>query len=240
MRETPGPSRVGRRQIIGLGGGGFSNDPEAPDGRLLDQVILDATGRPNPRICFVGTAGGDVDSYVVRFYRAFAGRAETHDLNLFYRPRHPGLREFILGMDAIYVGGGSTLNLLAIWREHGLDAILAEAWQAGVVLAGMSAGFVCWFEWPVTDSFGDGSLRPIRGLGLLPGSACAHYGDPMRRSTYPRLVREGLVAGVAAEDGVALVFDGTSLVEAVSSSADGHAFRVDADGQHDLPVRRLG
>lgn len=228
-----------RRQIVALGGGGFSNDPEAADGRLLDQVILDATRKAHPRICFIGTASGDAESYVVNFYRAFAGRAETHDLNLFFRPRHPGLRDFILSMDALYVGGGSTLNLMAVWRAHGLDRILADAWQAGVVLAGMSAGMVCWFEWPVTDSFQDGSLRPVQGLGLLPGSACAHYDNPMRRSTYPQLIGSGLAAGHAAEDGVALVFEDTTLREAVTSKLGARAFRVDGAGDHEIPTRLL-
>jgi dipeptidase E len=235
-------SRAGARpgrQIIALGGGGFSADPEAPAGRRLDQLILDATGRSRPKICFIGTASGDADSYVVNFHRAFAGRAETHDLNLFFHPRHPHLREFLLGMDAVYVGGGSTLNMLAVWRAHGLDAILADAWRAGVVMAGMSAGMICWFESPVTDSFHDGTLRAVSGLGLLPGSACAHFDLPMRRAAYPALVRDGLAAGHAAEDDVALVFHGTELAEAVSSSPTARAFMVSADGERELPVRRV-
>jgi dipeptidase E len=227
------------RRIVALGGGGFSNDPDAPDGRLLDQAILDATGKSHPRICFIGTAGGDAESYALSFFRAFTGRAEAHELNLFYRPRHPQLREFILGMDAVYVGGGSTLNLMAIWRAHGLDTILREAWEAGVVLAGMSAGMVCWFESPVTDSFQDGTLRAIPGLGLLPGSACAHFNAPMRRTTYPAMVASGLAPGYAAEDGVALVFEGTDLREAVTSTPGARAFRVDAAGEHEIPTRQL-
>src|SRR3954453_11232652 len=101
------------RQIVGLGGGGFSNDPDGPRGRALDQVIVDATGRRRPKICFIGTASGDADGYAAKFYRAFATRGEPCDLSLYFNPRHPGLREFVLGMDAVYVGGGSTLNLLA-------------------------------------------------------------------------------------------------------------------------------
>lgn len=227
------------RRIIALGGGGFSSGPDDPAGRLLDQVILDATGKDQPRLCFIGTASGDAEGYALNFYRAFTGRAETHDLALFTKSRHPGLREFILGMDAVYVGGGSTLNMLAVWRAHGLDAILAEAWEAGVVLAGISAGMVCWFESPVTDAFHDGTIRAIAGLGLLPGSACAHYDAPMRRAAYPAMVAGGLAAGHAAEDGAALVFDGTTLIEAVSSVAGKGAFRVDADGEHEVPARLL-
>ena len=115
----------------------------------------------------------------------------------------------------------------------------AEAWQAGVVLAGMSAGMVCWFEWPVTDAFHDGTLRAIPGLGLLPGSACSHYGDPMRRAAYPALVKGGVAAGHAAEDGVALIFEDTELREAVTATQRARAFRVDGDGEHEIPTRIL-
>jgi dipeptidase E len=228
-----------KRQIVALGGGGFSNDPEDADGRQLDQVILDATAKKRPRICFIGTASGDAESYTLSFYRAFSDRAAPHDLNLFYHPRHPGLRDFILSMDAVYVGGGSTLNLLAVWRAHGLDQILAEAWQEGVVLAGMSAGMVCWFEWPVTDSFQPDALRPIPGLGLLPGSACAHYGDPMRKTAYPALIQGGIAGGYAAEDGAALVFEDTRLIEAVSSRPGARAYSVDPAGEHEIPTRSV-
>ena len=228
------------RQIIGLGGGGFSSDPTDPKGRLLDQVVLDATGKRRPKICFIGTASGDAETYTVNFYRAFADRAEAFDLNLFYRSRHPRLRDFILGMDAIYVGGGSTLNLLAVWRAHGLDVILREAWEAGVVLAGISAGLVCWFESPVTDSFHDGALRAVPGLGLLPGSACAHFGDPMRRAAYPAMVRDGLASGHAAEDDVALIFEGSRFREAVSARVGAHGYVVEAGRpERELPVRVL-
>ncbi len=230
---------MARRQIVALGGGGFSNDPEWDAGRRLDQVVLDATGKARPRVCFIGTASGDAESYTANFYRAFSGRTEPSDLNLFNRSRHPGLREFILGQDAIYVGGGSTLNMLAVWRAHGLDEILAEAWQAGVVLSGISAGMVCWFERPVTDAFHDGTLHAMQGLGFLSGSACAHFDTPMRRTSFPRMIGEGLAAGHAADDDVALVFEGTELREAVSVSATAGAAFVDGAGEHPLPVRRI-
>ena len=150
-----------KRQIVALGGGGFSNDPEEPDGQRLDQVILDATGKAQPRICFIGTAGGDAESNTLRFYQAFVGRAEPHDLNLFWRSRHPGLRDFILGMDAVYVGGGSTLNLLAIWRAHGLDAILARG------VAGRSRAR--------RDERRDGLLVRMAGHRRLPRRRAAGY-----------------------------------------------------------------
>ena len=228
-------------RIIALGGGGFSDDPLDEHGRGLDQVVLDATGAVMPRACFVPTASGDAEAYTVKFYRAFEGRARLDDLSLTLRPRHPHLREFILGMDAIYVGGGSTVNMLAVWRTHGLDEILREAYERGVVLAGISAGMICWFEQPVTDSFGDG-LRPMEGMRLLPGSACAHLGNPTRREQYLRLVSNGQVSGgYGAEDGVALDFADGVLREAVSCdpARTARAYRVAADGASELPVRYL-
>jgi dipeptidase E len=133
----------------------------------------------------------------------------------------------------VLVGGGNTANLLAIWRLHGVDGALRAAWEAGVVLAGWSAGMLCWFQAGVTDSFDVGQLAPLRdGLGLLPGSACPHYdSDPQRRPTYQRLVREGMPAGYAAEDGAALVFRGVELAEVVTSRVGARAFRVACDAR---------
>ena len=229
-----------------MGGGGFSEGADPG----LDRYLLRLTGAERPKVCFVGTASGDSDRYLVRFYNAF------HDLDcrprhlpLFAR-RHVGqvLRDFVLAQDLVYVGGGNTANLLAVWRLHGLDAILAEAWRAGVVLAGLSAGSLCWFEGGVTDSFG-AALHPLPdGLGLLPGSHCPHYdSEAQRRPTYARLVAEGVLApGYAADDGVALRFEGTALVEVLSQRPAGRAWRVSpeptAEGgvRHEaLAVRRL-
>lgn len=229
------------RRIVALGGGGFSDDPLSAAGRRLDQVLLDATGKPRPSVCWIGTASGDAEGYALKFRRAFEGRADLDELSLFTRPRHPHLREFILGFDAIYVGGGSAANLLAVWRVHGLDVILREAWQRGVVLGGISAGMICWFETPMTDSFGDG-LRPLTGLGLLPGSARPHTGNAAELAAYADAVRSGEVPpGYGADDGVALVFEGTELVEAVTSDPTGRAraHRVLRTGVESLPVRSL-
>lgn len=150
------------------------------------------------------------------------------------------LEEFVARQDVIYVGGGNTANLLAIWRVHGLGAVLRRAWQRGTILCGLSAGALCWFEGGVTDSFGQG-LAPLQdGLGLLPGTFCPHYdGEPLRRPTYERLVRqEELTGGWAADDGVALHFEGTELVSVVASRANASAWRLDA-GTGDLSVQRL-
>ena len=144
--------------------------------------------------------------------------------------------------DVIYVGGGNTANLLAVWRAHGLDRILRRAWQEGVVLCGLSAGMNCWFNESVTDSFGVSQLAPLRdGLGLLPGSCCPHYdGEEQRRPMFQRFVASGeLVDGWAADDGAALVFQGESLSEIVTSRSGSAAYRVERSGESGAIERRV-
>ena len=231
--------------VFAMGGGGFSMEP---DNSLLDDFLLSLAppGRL-PRICFVPTASGDAAGYVERFVEAFpAVRAETSVLSLFKR-EHADLRGVLRDQDVVYVGGGNTANLLALWRLHGLDTILREAVASGVVLAGLSAGMNCWFEASVTDSFGGDGLHPLRdGLGLLEGSACPHYdGEELRRPTYLELVGAGrLPGGFAVDDGCGLVFRDGKLVEAVSSRPGARAFRVDRSGdgacETPLEVRYLG
>jgi dipeptidase E len=228
--------------IVAMGGGGFSMEP---DNRLLDDFILSLAGADRPRACFLPTASGDADAYIVKFYSAFANRAEASHLPLFNRMA-ADLEGMLLRQHIIYVGGGNTENMLAIWRTHGLDRVLRSAWEAGVVLAGLSAGSICWFEAGTTDSFGPDLAVLTDGLGLLPGSHCPHYdGEPQRRPSYHRLVAKGrLPAGYAADDGAALVFDGTELREVVASRPEAAAYRVEAvDGvarEPRLPARYLG
>jgi peptidase E len=226
---------VNERHIVALGGGGFS-DAEAS----LDDFVLGLAAAARPRVCFLPTASGEAADYVVRFYEAFRERAEPSHLELFGRPRRD-IRDFLLAQDVVYVGGGNTANMLAIWSVHGVDAVLREAWERGIVLAGISAGSICWFEAGVTDSFGD-ELAPLRCLGFLAGSNCPHYdSEPERRPTYRRLVDAGeLPPGLAAEDGVGLHFVGTELAEAISARPDARAFRVEPGTEEALPVRRLG
>jgi dipeptidase E len=224
------------RHIVALGGGGFTVD----DHSLLDDFIVGLAGPARPRVCFLPTAQGDSAEYVVAFYEAFRGRAEPSHLELFGRPRKD-IRDFLLGHDVVYVGGGNTANMLAIWRVHGVDGILREAWERGIVLTGISAGSICWFEGGVTDSFGD-ELAPLQCLGFLPGSNCPHYdSEPERRPTYRRLVDGGeLPPGLAADDGVGLHFVGNELAEAVGSRRDTGAFRVEPGAETPIPVRYLG
>ena len=222
-----------------MGGGGFSMEPDNP---LMDSWLLSLTGATTPKICFLATASGDAREYIERFYTAFSALPCTPRHLPLFRREDPDLRAVVLGQDLIYVGGGNTANMLAVWRIHGLDAVLREAWQAGVVLAGLSAGSLCWFDSGVTDSFGV-ALAPLRdGLGLLPGSHCPHYdGEALRRPCYRELIRTGaLPPGLATDDSAAMRFSGTSLVEVVSSRPGAGAWKVTADGEQAIDARYLG
>lgn len=225
------------RNIVALGG--YTTSADEP----LGDFILGLARADEPRILFVPTAGGESDFYVVRFYEAFAGRARPSHLRLFGIPP-PNLRELVLAQDVVFVGGGNTANMLAVWRLHGVDEILREAWEAGIVLAGVSAGSICWFEAGVTDSF-RAELDGLECLGFLPGSNCPHYdGEEQRRPAYHRLVAGGLAAGVAADDDVGLHFHGTELVDVVAAREGARAYRVElVDGavrETPLDTRLLG
>lgn len=212
-----------------MGGGGFSMETDAS---ALDAFILELararSGRSLPRVCFIGTASGDSLEYWLRFQAAFAGRAEPTRLTLFDRTV-VDLEAFLLDQDAVYVGGGNTASLLAVWRAHDVDRALARAGEDGVPLAGISAGAICWFEAGTTDSFGP-TLQPISGaLGWLAGSCSPHYdGEVERRPTLHRLIGDGtLPAGIAIDDGAAAVYEGTDLVEVVATHPGATAYRVE-------------
>jgi dipeptidase E len=229
---------MARRRIFTLGGGGFSMEPDNP---ALDDFLLSISRNPaRPKVCFVPTASGDNEGYVAHFRDSFSdGRAEPSVLCLFPR-QHADLREFVLAQDVVYVGGGSTANLLAVWRTHGLDRILKEAYDEGVVLAGISAGMNCWFEASVTDSFGP-DLAPLHdGLGFLAGSACPHYdGEELRAGTYRGLVADGFPSGHAADDGCGLLFEDGELADVVCSRPKADAYYV-SDGPDGPTERPLG
>jgi dipeptidase E len=236
-----------RRTVVAMGGGGFSMEPDNP---LLDDHVLGlarvARGRERPRVCFLATASGDSPQYIADFYSAFARRAEASHLALFQRTEDD-IDALLLEQDVVYVGGGNTENMLAIWRVHGVDRALRRAWEDGVVMTGLSAGSLCWFETGTTDSFGKGLAALSGGLGFIPGSHSPHYdGEATRRPRYHQLIAEGAVpGGLAADDGAALVFDGPDLVEVVASRPEAHAYRVErgADGgavETVLPTRYLG
>ena len=221
--------------ILAIGGGGVL-DPASK----LEELLLELAGVARPRVCFLPTAAADDEERIESFYDAFRGRAcEPSHAKLFGMPEEPAAH--LAAQDVIYVNGGNTANMLAIWRVHGVDVALREAWDRGAVLGGWSAGANCWFEDSVTDSFGP-ELRELGGgLGLLPGSFCPHYdGEPERRPTYTRLVREGVLpAGYAADDDAAFHFEGTELREVVSQREGARGYSVTAGGEEPLEVRVL-
>ena len=215
------------RQIVAMGG--------FPDDTLLDYVLGLAGGS---RLLYVPTANREDTGPVVWWYDRLRDRATMTHLNFFPWPP-TGLRDLALAQDIILVAGGSTANALAIWRLHGFDGVLREAWEQGVMLTGWSAGMICWFEHGVTDSFGP-QLAPMECLGLLRGSACPHYdGEERRRPVYTQLVAQGLPAGVAADDDVALHYIGTELHEVVASRDGARAYQVGPDGEEPLQTRLL-
>jgi peptidase E len=233
------------RQIVAFGGGGFSMEW---GNTLLDDFVLGLTGAKRPKVCFLPTASGDADHYVVRFYRAFSSdRCEPSHISLFRRETGVGdPRAHLLSQDLIYVGGGSLVSLLGTWQAHGIDEILREAWEAGVILCGGSAGALCWFTHALSG-FHEGPERQVEALGLLPWSCAVHYNEEKgRRETFLEGVGEGLMpAGYGAGDSAAMHFVGTELAEVVSSRPKACASFVslNADGvvvERELAVRYLG
>jgi peptidase E len=223
------------RHIVGLGGGGDT----AEQTRLLHDYVLGLTGKPKPRLLYVPTATAESAEAIVGFYELFRGRAELNHLCTFPWPPED-LRDLILSQDSICVSGGNTANLLAIWKTHGIDVLLREAWESGIVLWGASAGMICWFEAGVTDSFGP-QLAGLDCLGFLPGSACPHYdGEERRRPRYHALVDDGFPEGIAADDGVGLYYAGSELREIVSCRPGAAAYRVTRQAEEKLPARELG
>jgi peptidase E len=229
-----------KRQIIAIGGGGFS---AVPQNLSLDAYILRQSRRPDPSVCFIGTATGDSSVYLAKFYASYArlGCRPTH-LPLFERT--PDVRSLLLRQDVIYVGGGNTKSMLAVWREWGMPEILREAWESGIVLCGISAGAICWFETGLTDSWA-GELFPLPCLGFLAGGCCPHYdGEADRRPSLLRLVGERLMPPtLAIEDGVAAHFIGQDLSRIITSRPNSKAYRVElhsgAAEETELSVEQL-
>jgi len=216
----------GLRQIVTFGGGGFSMEAGNP---LLDDFVLSLTGSERPRVCFLPTASGDADHYIVRFYRHFCGsRCDPSHLSLFRRERAPAdPAEHLLSQDLIYVGGGSVTSLLGAWGAHGIDAILREAWERGVVLCGLSAGSLCWFSEGVSTFHGP--PERVAGMGLLPWSNTVHYSsEPKRRDALHAGLLDGMPPAYAADDGAALHFIGGEVAQIVASRRDARAYRVES------------
>jgi peptidase E len=215
------------RTIFAMGGGGFTMEPANP---LLDDYVLSLPRAREPKILFLPTASGDTTPQINAFKARFSGRTcVAEHLSLFrLRETRKPLGELLDEQDILYVGGGSMRNLLAIWRAHELDAMLIEAWERGAVLAGLSAGAMCWFQWGLTRS--SGPPEPLEGLGLLDGSLTVHAdGEPERLPVWLAHVRDGTMpGGWALDDGVGLLFRGRQLDRIVSSRPGAEAQRVDA------------
>ena len=223
------------RHIVGLGGGGRTREQND----LLYDYVLELTGKERPRLMYVPTAIAEDPEGFATHHDRFGRRGELTHLRTFPWPQPANLREAILEQDAICVSGGSTANMIAIWKVHGIDRYLREAWESGVVLWGASAGMICWFEAGVTDSFGP-QLDGMECLGFLPGSACPHYdGEEQRRPRYRELIDGGFPAGIAADDGVALHYVGTDLQEVVTCRPGAAAYRVTRAGEERLDAREL-
>jgi dipeptidase E len=218
-----------RRRILAMGGGGFTMEPTL----ALDRFVLELTGKPVPRICFLPTASGDPREQATRFHERFSSwPCEPSILSLFHLGRDRiDPRQHLLAQDAIYVGGGSMRNMLAVWREHSVDEIMRAAWERGIVLAGLSAGAMCWFEGGITMS--GGFAAPANGLGLVGGSLSVHMdGEPERLPVFRQAIATGrLPAGFAADDGAALLLRGTELERCVPSRAGARVISVEADGE---------
>ncbi len=246
MDAPPATGRTAfRRPIVASGGGGFS--PVTERSLVEEHVIAlarEVRGRERPRVCFIGTATGDDDAWIARFHEVFADLAETSHLALFDRTVED-IPPFLLAQDALLVGGGNTASMLAVWRAHGVDVALRMAHEAGIVLAGRSAGSICWFEGGTTDSYGPTIKAFTDGLGFIPGSNSPHYdGEPQRRPAYHALVGSGALApGIAVDDFAAAIYDGPTLVEVIAAHTGPAAYRVEraVDGVVEtvLPARVL-
>lgn len=219
------------RQIVAIGGGGFSLEPENLG---LDRYILSLVDEPKPRACFIPTAAADRQDYIDSFHECykFLG-CETSHLSLFW-PHRLDLESFMLEQDVIYVGGGNTRNLLVLWQDWGLDIAIRKAYENGTILCGVSAGANCWFEEFSTDSMGP--LAPWKGLGWLARSFCPHYdGEVDRRPSLKRMLEKGEIGpGLASEDYTAAHFVNEELYKCISVKPGSRVFRVDVSGEAEL------
>lgn len=230
--------------IMAMGGGGFSAEGVAT---ALDRCMLGLAAVEVPRVCFVPTASGDAEGYIDQFYAAFA-EVDCSPIHLpLFRRTTDDLGSLVANQDVLYVGGGNTANLLAVWRSHGLAEVLrAEANRRDIVVGGLSAGAMCWFIGGLTDAFGP-MLRPItNGLAWVPSSFCPHYDDPThdRHSAYRAAVLDGsLPKGIACDDGAGVIYRDGDVLECVTESPGAGCYDVRrvADGvvETALPVRAL-
>lgn len=229
-------------RILASSGGFIASDRWAvmePGGIIRE--LLRLTGKDRPRLTFVMTASGDDRSYLTRSYSAFRGWSiDLAHLELFSQP-NTDPRDLLLNSDAVWVGGGSVANLLAVWRVHQLDEVFAEAWAEGVVLGGVSAGSICWHVGGTTDSFGP-KLEPVdNGLALLPYGNGVHYdNEEQRRPLLHEIVKQGkLPVSYATDDGIGILYEGTTPVSVIADRAETEAaaYRVEKSWDQVIETR---
>ncbi|MEO3871428.1 peptidase E [Nonomuraea sp. B12E4] len=237
-------SRSGQSHILAIGGGSFRQTSRHSffEASALLRYGLDLTGQDRPKLGLLATAGGDSSDLLLKMYGAFAGwDVELSHLTVFPMPNVEDPGAWMLEQDMIYVSGGSVANLMALWRLHGYDEAFEEAWRAGVVLSGQSAGALCWHVGGNTDSFGPDLRVWAEGLSFLPYSCGVHYNsEPQRRQLLQRSVAEGeLPGGYAADEGVALHYVGTEFIQAVTVDPSGYAYKLDSDGTGGVKELRI-
>jgi dipeptidase E len=224
------------KQIIAIGGGGFGRNPQE---NLIEQYILDQTNKKNPNILFIPTATGELDSYIVNFYKVFS-KLKCQPNHLSFFKRTPDLKQLIAAQDAIFVGGGNTKSMLAVWRDWGLDKILLEAYEKGVVMSGVSAGAICWFKEGITDSW-ESALKIMPCLEFVSGLCCPHYDEePARRpATKKYLLKYKDREVIGIEGGCALHLRDNQPYRAIRFLKGKNAYRVTQKNNHiiESPIR---
>ena len=226
------------KQIIAIGGGGFGRNPG--DG-VIEQYILDQTGKEKPNICFIPTATGDNEAYKVNYYSTFS-KLDCNPIHLDFFKRTPDLEQLIPQQDAIFVGGGNTKSMLAVWKDWNLDKLLKDAYEKGAVMSGVSAGANCWFERAVVDSWEE-DLRVIDCMGFVKGNCCPHYDEePQRRPAVKKFLEDGIVDSCYSVEGnCALHIKNDDEYLSVDFGKEKNAYIVSMDGDKvkEVPFNRL-
>ena len=216
------------KQVIAIGGGGFGRNP---GNGIIEKYILDQSGKKIPNICFIPTATGDDESYKVSYYSTHS-KLDCNPTHLDLFKRTPNLEQLILSQDIIFVGGGNTKSMLSVWREWGLNDILREAYDSGVIMSGVSAGAICWFEKGITDSW-DSELKLLDCLGIIKGNCCPHYDEEPDRIPYTnKFLEEGLIDSIhCIEGGSALHFVNETVKHNVSFDGEKNSYNVFIDNK---------
>ena len=213
-----------KKQIIAIGGGGFGRTPGEG---LIEKYILDQSEKDVPNICFIPTATGDNEAYKVNYYSTFS-KLECSPSHLDFFKRTPDLKELILNQDVIFVGGGNTKSMLAVWKDWGLDLLLKEAYEKGVIMSGVSAGAICWFDQGITDSWAE-DLKVMDCLGFIEGACCPHYDEePQRKPSLNKFITEKVLKSCYAVDGgCALHIEDEKEFKSVVFSENKNSFLVE-------------